>query len=201
MIILPNKKLCIITPPHTASRHLHNALCKPEIGGIYCIGPNPEGVSDHHYTQRCSEYYDFKRVLIVRNPLDRAIGLFLHYQWACENQPHTVEIKGLSWLQFTTAMLNDDNALSWLYRYTISRLVRNESFDLIIKYENLILDISALLGFEIDMEPAYHPPHVRDEWYTIDADAIASWSNILRWGTPDFFNYYLDQLPATNEDF
>ncbi len=197
MIILPRHKLCIITPPHTASRHLHNALCTPKHGGIYCIGPNPEGVADHHYTQRCSEYYDFKRVLIVRNPLDRAIGLFLHYEWACQNQPLTIDLHGLNWNNFTTALLEDNPRVSWLYRYTISRLVSGDTYDHIIKYPDLQQDISNLLGCSIEMEPAYHPPNIAKEWYASDSNGVAAWFNILKWSKEDFFSYFPEDWPAT----
>lgn len=192
MIILPSHKLCIITPPHTASRHLHKALCNPAIGGLYTLGPNPDNVIDHHFTQICSEYHDYKRVLVVRNPFGRATGLYRHYLWACEHMPETVKALGIAWDQFANYLAIDHfNKLDWLYRYTITRLINNTYYDHIIKYENLSSELNMLLGLEVEIPPKYEDSPVEYEEYYKDQQ-IRSW--IFTWGYPDFWRYYPESL-------
>jgi hypothetical protein len=75
LIVLEEKDLVIITPPHTASRHLHKALCGPPHNGRWICGPNPAGTWDHHVVVVPSEWQDLRRVLVVRNPMTRLVGL------------------------------------------------------------------------------------------------------------------------------
>ena len=47
MIVFEDRKLVIITPPHTASGNLHRACCK--LGAYHVLGPTPDGAGyDHH---------------------------------------------------------------------------------------------------------------------------------------------------------
>lgn len=188
MIILPSHKLCIITPPHTASRHLHLALCKPEIGGLYTVGPNPDGILDHHVVKPCSEYYHFHRVLIVRNPISRAAGLYRHYVWACVNMPNTIKCSGLHWQEFAECLATDNyNKLDWLYRYTITRLINNISYDFVIKYEELSSQIDGLLGYHVDIPGRYNDSPEEYLQYYHDENTL---TNIKIWGHPDIQRFY-----------
>ena len=49
MIVFPSRKLVLATPPHTASRHIHQALCGDRYGGQTVWTPSPDGQNyDHH---------------------------------------------------------------------------------------------------------------------------------------------------------
>lgn len=79
MIVLPDRRLLILTPPHTASRSLHYGLCGQLPGAIWRDGPSPDGTTvDHHTSTIGAEHTHFTRVLVVRNPFTRILGLWSH---------------------------------------------------------------------------------------------------------------------------
>ena len=69
MIVDEARKLVILTPPHTASRNLHKALCQPPFDCRWICGPNPAGFWDHHVVVVPSEWQHYGRYLVVRNPM------------------------------------------------------------------------------------------------------------------------------------
>lgn len=152
------------------------------------MGPNPDNVTDHHFTQICSEYYDYKRALVVRNPYSRATGLYRHYLWACSNMPETVKTLGISWEQFANYLAIDHfHQLDWLFRYTITRLINNTYYDFVIKYENLSEEINKILGIDVLIPPRYEDsPEDYGDYYK-DAK-VKNW--IYTWGYADFWRYY-----------
>lgn len=193
MIVLPKHKLCIVTPPHTASRHLHDALCNDKIGGIRVVGLNPGNIIDHHFTRSCSEYSDYKRYLVVRNPFDRATGLFRHYQWACAAMPETIKVHGLSWYDFACSLAVDDfGRLDWLFRYTITRLIQDTHYDGIIHFECLENRIRELLGKDISL-PSRYEDSPKEYLSYYEDEQIVSW--ILTWAYPDLWRYYSAFVP------
>jgi hypothetical protein len=153
MIVLEDRELVIITPPHTGSRHLHKTLCSPAWGGIYVVGPAPDGISfDQHVARVPEEWWTFRKALVVRNPRTRLMGLFRHHNWWIKQQRRDE----MQWSVFVRSVARDDwHSLSWLYRFTISRLVRDLVPDEIIRFEALDADVSRLLGTPVDVVPAY----------------------------------------------
>lgn len=77
MIVLPNYKLVIITPPKTGSTTLHRVLCNDKFGGVAVYGSSVIANNyDHHVTGTCDGY---KVLVSVRHPLDRLVSLWFHY--------------------------------------------------------------------------------------------------------------------------
>lgn len=74
MIILPDRKLIIITPPKTASTSLHKGL--GAVGAIWVNGFALSGrCVDHHIVGYAVGYRLF---MTVRHPLDRLVSMYLH---------------------------------------------------------------------------------------------------------------------------
>lgn len=153
MIVLEDRELVIITPPHTGSRHLHKTLCSPAWGGIYVAGPAPDGISfDQHVARVPEEWRTFRTALVVRNPRTRLMGLFRHHNW----WQQTKGLPDMRWADFIHFVARDDaGAVSWMYRFTISRLIQNLQFDSLIRFESLADDVSTLVGSDVKISPQY----------------------------------------------
>lgn len=80
MILLYGKQTAIITPPKTASTTLLTTLCLPPYYGTLCIGPSgPElNYYDQHSTILPPAGFVWKKVAIVRHPLQRFVSLWGH---------------------------------------------------------------------------------------------------------------------------
>ena len=187
MIYFPDKHMVIITPPHTASRSVHKALCSPEHEGIWVNGPTYHNIIDHHYartegllgvvthgnkpTDREIEVH-----VVVRNPYDRLIGLYLHHQWYL----NTKKGQDISWEDYINHNITDephkrDSRVYWIHRKTISDILRDNKIShdypvfsqeySLIRYEQLKTDLSNLLECQVDVGVAYRKPSVLEEWY------------------------------------
>jgi len=176
MIYFPERKIAIITPPHTASQHTHKGLCRQPFDGIWVHGPDPyRNQIDHHYAkiQNSWKLDGVKTYLVVRNPYDRLIGLYLHYEWWTTQPdiciiPDGVRAKSIaiSW---------DDNFLKiirerdehWIYSKTICQIMKdyNARYDEIIRYETLEEDLSDIMGQPVSLPPKYHNFNIIEDWY------------------------------------
>lgn len=163
MIVLDDKKIIIITPPHTASGNLHRALCSPEHRAFWYVGPSPEDWSpDHHYSKVANGKKGHHTALVVRHPLDRLVGLWWHYVYACKYLSDLT-----TWWQFPqfveeVAAGNMD--LFYIYRWTMKQLVSGQRIDSLIRYESLQEDINKLIGTEVKIEPPYGNTANRVPW-------------------------------------
>lgn len=156
MIVFEKKQIVIVTPPHTGSGSLHR-VCHA-MGAHWVIGPTPDGAGfDHHCAIVGNAWKDYKIALVVRDPVERLVGLYYHYQWWCLS-------RGEEPLTLDDYVLHlddvDDLYLSWFYRYTIARLMSTSRFEEVLRYENLASDVSRLLGTTIVLPPKKieHPP-------------------------------------------
>lgn len=158
MIYFPEKQLVIITPPHTASQHLHEALSK--VGGVWVIGNTIGGTCDHHYNRVMTPWLDkCKFHVVVRNPYDRFIGLYLHYRWVNEEKG----VKPMEWPDFIMA---DDHPY-WIFRTSIYEYMKYSNIKKygLIRYETLKESIENMLDEYIDLKQPYHDPHTVLDWY------------------------------------
>jgi hypothetical protein len=79
MILLPDKRTLIITPPKTASRSLGRALCgRGPYEGQLVIGPSMDGRVDHHTAVIPAGKDGYRILASVRHPLDRLVSLWCH---------------------------------------------------------------------------------------------------------------------------
>lgn len=166
MIVLDDSQTVIITPPHTASGNLHRALCGPPHNGRWVCGPSPSGVWMHHVVDVPTEWRHYRRLLVVREPLNRLVGLWLHYSWAVRDGQVTSGRTDLTWPAFVLAVAEDHPGyLSWLYRWTITRLIEPvDRLDGTIRYERLANDLSGAVG-NVDLAPPYHASPDLSDWF------------------------------------
>lgn len=167
MIVFPEKQLLILTPPHTASGFLHNFYCSK--GAYFLVGPNSENIVSHHYMRPHNAYDHFTKVLVVRRPFERFVGLFEHYNWWGE---HTKFYAPITFKFFVKeAIIKNSPEFPIFYRQTIQEALDEAQIepDIIWRYEDLNkppVDIEA---------PEFNPPQ-RDysqyEWARPIIDGI-----------------------------
>lgn len=152
MIVFEDRKLIIITPPHTASGNLHRACCR--LGAYHVLGPTPDGAGyDHHCATIGEGWKGFRIACVVRHPLDRLIGLYEHHQ-------HIAAMSNwepVAWWQFVRMVLQQDSGLSWFYRTTIAELLRSHRCErhTPIKFESLQQELADKLGLDIELPPGW----------------------------------------------
>lgn len=166
MIYFPERKIAIITPPHTASGNIHKTLCRQPFDGIWVHGPDPYTASiNHHYAKiQGSWKLDGIRIyLVVRNPYDRLVGLYLHYEWSI-NQIKTRP--NILWENFLKD-INTFNDNYWMYKKTICQIIKDydAQYDEIIRYETLEEDLSDIMGQPVSLPPKYHDFNIIEDWY------------------------------------
>lgn len=116
MIVFPEIKTLIITPPHTASGNLHRAFARK---GVWVEGPGPDGYCDHHFYSTHPQYFGYRKILVVRHPYTRFIGLYRHHLYYCE----TEGIASYGFEEYLKRVLENDLSLSWMLRFTIVDLI------------------------------------------------------------------------------
>lgn len=174
MICLDQIETLIVTPPHTASGNLHRALCSPEIGGFWAIGPNPgDGQNwDHHIVKPDNSRLHFRRLLVWRDPIERAAGLLCHLRYWHE----TKGWRYVSQSDFVD-MLQGKFDVSWFYRWTIARMIGNEQIDGLIHFGTLQDSVSLLVGKTVQLPVDDERPRI--DWTASELERIKVW------GQPD----------------
>lgn len=178
MILFPEKKKLIITPPHTASGNMHNTLCCNEYGGKWVIQENYAGLYDQHGAIISAGWEDFQVAIVWRDPKDRLIGLWNHYIWGYENGFE----KRRTFDEFIQQIANDKGY--WMYRWTIARLARKaERIDVLLMFDKLESEISQFIEQEWKCLPAYprhHHPEINPEVEGILVDWFEDDYKLLR---------------------
>lgn len=183
MIILPSKRIIICTPPHTASRHLHHAVCETGTGvpgAIWMMSPCPDGTTiDHHGVRMIADWEHWTQAIVVRNPFDRLIGLWWHLVDWCRFNGHGCN----GFDEFVEWVADDDHSrLSWMYRFTITRWLGELQPNRVLRYETLATDIVKLVDQTIDMKPPNARPRrsIEDHYNNPRTRELA-----VRWALPD----------------
>lgn len=178
MIVLEDRQLVIITPPHTASGNLHRVLCGPEFGGFWAIGPTPDGAGyDHHVAKVAEGWKSFRIAVVVRHPLDRLIGLYQHHQ----NEATIHQWEPVPWSLWVAMVLEKHPDISWFYRTTITALVGDTRIDSVIRYESLDDDLAGLFGERVTLPARQNFDRDWSEFLTqINVCVMAEW-----WGRDD----------------
>jgi len=80
MILLPDKKILLITPPRCGSTSLHYALCE-QGNGVYVMGPQLDAARhiEKHTFALPHQAIHYKKYIVVRNPYDRITSFYAHY--------------------------------------------------------------------------------------------------------------------------
>tara|TARA_R110002020_G_C16093298_1_gene758079 strand:+ start:253 stop:843 length:591 start_codon:yes stop_codon:yes gene_type:complete len=167
MILIEDRNIVIITPPHTASRNIHRAMCRD---AYWVIGPDPfdkDGIN-HHCTKIHKGWHrrgiavnlPLKVYIICRDPYTRLVGLFLHYEWA---QKHDLAQRYLCWEEF----VYNRNNLGWIFNKTIAEFINASGIEEYepIKYERLEENLSGIIQEKVELPSKYHDLIDIKEWY------------------------------------
>ena len=76
MIILPEQKVVIVTPPKCGSTSLHEMFCVQQSSGLFVV----DAAHDKHTTIVPWNFCRFRLAMVVRNPFDRLRSLWLHWR-------------------------------------------------------------------------------------------------------------------------
>jgi len=148
MLVFPAKKIVLITPPRTGSMALAQMLTKNNEAHIV-LGPqlgldpkHPDYIGAHTICIP-HEYRRYKKVLAIRNPLERAISSWLyHCKWELFKGPHAP-----SWEEFFYDLVN--GFMGSFHTWTLCKFTEVEGgIDKVIQLENWPQDIKKILGIE-----------------------------------------------------
>jgi hypothetical protein len=182
MILLPDLRTLIITPPKTASRSLGKVFCGlPPYGGQLVIGPSMDGRVDHH-TALIPAGKDGYRVLAsVRHPLDRLVSLWCHL--VDEDKRHGRAT--MAFYIFAAHVGRRDLgtiAADPFFGWNLCDHLQNAAEPRLVKYETLCEDLAAA-ELPIDGLPWLGKTSGRDKWpQYYDAATLAV---VEEWARPD----------------
>lgn len=150
MIVLPRHQTLLFTPFRVASATLHEVLARPEYGGVAVFGPAGDNGSPHynqHTTWIDPAHRDWKRVVVVRNELDRLVSMFEFYR----------EGGGRAdWPRFVLAAWDGRPEHHWHWHWTIERWARPLKPYQALQFENLQVELSQLLGQHVKLDIHHH---------------------------------------------
>jgi len=184
VIVLMREQLVIVTPPHTASRNVHRALCSHQIGGYWVVGKwcNRQEFPDQHVAELSPEWKRFTVACVWRDPIQRAEALFRHYNWARRNLENKPDMK---WDRYVQHVLRGNNPAIWeLFRWRIADFIRHIEVHYLLDFASIKRDLGELLGRDISIGQAY-----RNTASDVDG------TGLIDWASPD---YELQRSFATN---
>ena len=147
MIVFEDRKLVIVTPPHTASGNVHRACCGT-LGARWAIGPTPDGAGfDHHVARLSNDWLDYRVAVVVRHPVERLVGLYEHHQYLAKEAGW----EPLAWWQFVAMVLERHRDLSWFYTSTICELIGPLKVDFVLRHEHLADDLRDFVGADVSL--------------------------------------------------
>jgi hypothetical protein len=194
LIVLHEQKWLIMQPPHTASRSLHKAMSQQHGAHIH-IGHTPDWFAvDHHTTLITYGLRDYAKAIVVRDPFDRAVGLWHHLvQFNSTNGYGCCDFSRFAgWLRDG----DPENILTWMYEYTINdwlairdaenKVIGETAFDVPLRFEHLAGDIKHWIGLDVTLPTETKTKRGPiDNYYrdqaTVDAIAIWAADDLRRW--------------------
>jgi hypothetical protein len=139
MILLYEKETAIITLPKTGSTSLFETLCKRPYNGIFCIGPSGDDPNyyDHHSVILPQASFQWKVLVVVRNPLQRFVSLWGHLaKEMVMNMQNPPSIK-----EFVNIIGNNNHSF-YFYQWNQTKILEKANYQYdIIKTENMEEDL------------------------------------------------------------
>lgn len=139
MILLYAKQTAIITLPKTGSTSLFETLCKRPYNGIFCIGPSGDDPNyyDHHSVMLPQASFQWKVLVVVRNPLQRFVSLWGHLaKEMVMNMQNPPSIK-----EFVNIIGNNNHSF-YFYQWNQTKILEKANYQYdIIKTENMEEDL------------------------------------------------------------
>ncbi len=132
MLISHLRRFVYVGPPRTASTALHAWLSQPALCEARYMPDHRQHSSA--IPAACLEYFC---VASIREPLDRAVSLWRHYQENPGSRP------GLEPLEFA-AFLRALPGLPWMYRACQAAILRGVRLDAVVRFHRLGEDLARL---------------------------------------------------------
>lgn len=141
MILFYDKQTAIITPPKTASTTLLHSLCNHPYYGIFCIGPSGPKENfyiDHHSVICPQAGFIWKKIAIVRHPLQRLVSLWGHL---AKEQLMNLK-KPISIDEFVDVISNNKHPF-YFYQWNLNKILVDNDYQ-IVHIENLQIELLEL---------------------------------------------------------
>jgi hypothetical protein len=139
---------------------------------------------DQHGSWVNEHYRHYEKVVVVRDPLARLRGLFVHYQINCRRTGKVA----LPWPKFVGAVAVEALGAipEYIFRWSITRCVGKTPVDDAIRFESLPDELLRVLGAPVDMQPGWsddadHEP--LENLYAEDQPAVRF--HAMCWSLPD----------------
>jgi hypothetical protein len=134
MILLYDKETAIVTLPKTGSTSLFHTLCKPPHNGIFCIGPsgNDTNYYDHHSIIFPQAPFVWKKIIIVRHPLQRLVSL-----WGHMAKSQLMKFEKITPIEdFVDGIANRVYEF-YFYQWSQCDIIKDMQYDCFVKTENM----------------------------------------------------------------
>jgi len=147
MILFPQRKLLILTPPKTASETLHQALCREPWGGYHAVGIDQHSATgySHHVCLLPDQALTWRIIGTVRHPLDRLVSLFHHH---ARGETFLGRAAWAFWFFARMACDPNEPALPAWYKRSVSDWYQGLKLDGVLRVEHLQDDL-ANEGFDL----------------------------------------------------
>ena len=166
----------IMTPPKCATHTLHDALCAPPHCGQSVVGPvaGNQDLLDRHVRSWPNEVVGFRRVVVVRHPLDRLVSLYLHLaRWDAAFGRATPAF----W--FFAQQVGRRELSDPFYAWSVSQWLAGVEFEAVLRVESLASGLSNL-GLGVDRLPlrnaSYHVRPWRQFYDPSLLEAVSGWA-------------------------
>jgi hypothetical protein len=177
MILLFQSQIAIMTPPKCATNTLHAALCQPPHHGAALIGPAEPSTNSRHCRVWPAEADPCRKYVVVRNPADRLVSLYLHYARQQSGLGRAVEC----FAEFA-ARVGSGNEPAPLYGWNLSTWLEGVPFDGVLRVESLLSDLQAT-GLAVDRLPLLNRSFRHQDYAAFYTPEILT--TVERWARPD----------------
>lgn len=187
MIILPNQRIAIMTPPKCGTNTLHNILGNDRWRGLCYVGPTPISPAsyDRHVNKWPNEVLRFRKLVVVRHPLIRLVSMYLHLTvrrgGGGEAVPAFSDYAALVAAGGTVAPFSDA-----LYTWNLNKWLMGVPADNILHTEHLMeeLHVEGLAVERMPRDGRSYKAKPYHEFYTDETLAV-----VAPWAAPDCAAY------------
>ena len=192
MIDLPEQRVAIMTPPKCGTHTLHAVFCAPPWNGQTIVGPtvsDPQKL-DRHVRVWPNDLESYRRLVVVRHPLDRLVSLYLHFARfeAAEGRGTPNFADFCRWVVGTERPPGFCGQL--FYHWNLSRWLEGVSWDGLVKVENLAGDL-VREGLAVESLPREYASFRTRPWRAFYTAELLE--HVRPWATPDCERFDYDR--------
>ena len=143
MIDLHTLRIGIMTPPKCGTHTLHAVFCSPPWCGHAVVGPTISDPAklDRHVRVWPNELDGYRKLVVVRHPLDRLVSLFLHFvRFEAAEGRGTPSFR--TFCRWVVGPRPPEFGPQLLYRWNLCQWLEGAKWDAVLKVESLQADLA-----------------------------------------------------------